>query len=96
MHGAKLNRLLESETRMMNQLNTDIEAELVYAIDTGEPAFYEVFNVTDIGEKNTQTDRQIVTICDGREGIKGSHWRNMDSSWSGTPVRLMISPMRTR
>ena len=53
----------------MNPLDLGLTAELNYAIDTGEPLYYEVLGDTDIGEKNAKLDRQQVTIRDGRDGV---------------------------
>ena len=50
----------------MNQPNTTIEAELIYAINNGEPIYYEIFTNTEIGEKNSVADHQLVTIHDAR------------------------------
>jgi len=48
------------------QSTTGIEATLAYAINTGEPVFYEVLGPVDIGQKNAEIDHQLVQIHDGR------------------------------
>ena len=51
----------------MDPVKRSITDERVYTIDTGEPLYYEVLGVTELGEKNAQPDRQRVTVCDGRD-----------------------------
>ena len=51
----------------MNETIQNVEAELVYSIDTGESLYYEIFNTTEVGQRNAKNDSRAVAIYDGRE-----------------------------
>ena len=70
----------------MNETIQNVEAELVYSIDTGEPLYYEIFGTTEVGDRNAKTDPRAVAIHDGRDASAASSWSSTVSSWSLTPA----------